>query len=130
MKLMRLLAAGRSVIGIKKDPGPYRMNQENLLPQFVATQKTALPLKQPLDAAAEKVDDQAPAVVISTPVEKREAGKPQANCRSRSHGRGTPTLLKRLAARFLRLGRRNESAPTGRKPSYPIQTELSLDTVR
>ena len=56
MKLMRLLAAGRSVIGIKKDPGPYRMNQENLLPKFVTQQKGGLPLKQPLEAAAAHAD--------------------------------------------------------------------------
>src|SRR5690242_1793856 len=34
MRLMRLLAAGRSIMGIRKKPGPYRMSQENLLPRF------------------------------------------------------------------------------------------------
>ena len=53
MNFTRLLAAGRSVMGIKKEPGPYRMNQEHLLPKFVAAHKTARPLKQPLVADVE-----------------------------------------------------------------------------
>jgi hypothetical protein len=38
---MRLLAAGRSIMGIKKQPGPYRMSQEHLLPKFAPVHKPA-----------------------------------------------------------------------------------------
>jgi hypothetical protein len=40
MSFTRLLAAGRSIIGIRKGPGPYRMNPGNLLPKFPPVRKT------------------------------------------------------------------------------------------
>ena len=42
MNFTRLLAAGRSVKGIKREPGPYRMNQEHLLPKFEGPAQKAL----------------------------------------------------------------------------------------
>jgi hypothetical protein len=47
MSLMRLLAAGRSIMGIKKQPGPYRMNQEHLLPNFAPVHKAAAAGRSP-----------------------------------------------------------------------------------
>ena len=65
MSFTRLLAAGRSIMGIRKGPGPYRMNPGSLLPNFAAVPKVvpgaapAKPVGELGDVPARRLDQKA-----------------------------------------------------------------------
>lgn len=131
MNFTRLLAAGRSVMGIKKQPGPYRMNQDHLLPRFDANQR--------VPAAVHLSDSSGKALEVSSDLRQDDsspaAPAPEQLANRRSPERkGQPrrNVLFRLMARLIR--RRQEG---GKSPSHlsgssarPVQTELSLNTVK
>ena len=105
MSFTRLLAASRSLMGIKKQPGPYKLNQEHLLPKFS-------PVQRPLAAALEE-----PAVApdgLGAGTDREVRGK--------TRGR-----LASWAARWIRFGRRRPPAVAAKRA---VQTELALSGVR
>jgi hypothetical protein len=129
MSLMRLLAAGRSIMGIKKARGPFRMSQENLLPKFAAPgPKAASVLGKRPEASASAgspAESAGPAESVAG-VEPDGAGQ-SGSASSKS---GSRNLLVRLVLQLARRGRGQTRAaplPPGRRP---VQTELSLDTIK
>lgn len=138
MSFMRLLAAGRSIMGIKKQPGPYRMNQDNLLPKFASVPKVANSVRSGTVSKGEARPDSEMAARDSDDKNSGNGsgGGEVADKRNRrlsgptgsvkSHG-----VLTRLASRLTRWGRApgksEESTPI---PGRAIQGELSLETVK
>lgn len=151
MSFTRLLAAGRSIMGIRKAPSPYRMSQQHLLPKFVAAPRaeTAAGSKQEASesedsaAVSEPAEGRAAAVADSTaavakvraagpstpePVE----GRGQSAADSGAPKRG-PKPTKRLTA--LAAGLANWTRPARKgtataKSGRHVQGELTLDRVR
>jgi hypothetical protein len=110
-RFTRLLAAGRSVMGIKRHPGPYRMNQDHLLPRFDPPRRLGRSL-------------------VGSP--EAEPGQASSAAAAASGGGKSRNLLARVVARFIhrkdrRQGNRPAAARTG---GGPVQTELSLADVR
>lgn len=121
---MRLLAAGRSVIGIRREPGPYRMNQENLLPKFNAGCKTAFTAILPPEGRPEME----PAAV--TPPETEAVAAACAGNKGRVLGPGTVELGWWRWALGRLLWRGGKSSEAAREKRHPVQGQLSLDSVR
>lgn len=109
MSFTRLLAASRSLIGIKKQPGPYKLNQEHLLPKFA-------PMQRPAAAADE---DGGSAAAEKRPVQETAGGIRRSRERA-------PRLLRSLAERMTRWRRPVPS----RMAARPVQTELSLNGIK
>lgn len=121
MSFMHLLAAGRSVKGIRKEPGPYRMNQENLLPKFNAVSKDA-----PADDQAHETQ--------TAPVPLADAAASDAACdeadkRERHRDVFKLGWLRRAVGRVFWRGSRTGGDAT-RDKRRPVQGQLSLDAVR
>jgi hypothetical protein len=122
MSLMHLLVAGRSLKTVKDEPSPYKMKQAHLLPKFAGKKREpeqeghALPgiatAPQKMGAASpEEGEAQAAATCAEYPQPVIQVGARQ------------PVLRGWYAFRK-RLSRSRSSKVT------PVQTELSLDTVR
>ncbi|MFO1497413.1 MAG: hypothetical protein U1G07_03280 [Verrucomicrobiota bacterium] len=132
MSFTRLLAAGRSIMGIKQSPSPYKMSQEHLLPKFNRRAKEPAP-ELALAAPGAPVGTDQVAETLSPPAKRggspsgsRREARPPRTSRSRlggilgSFGSGWRRLIKRGR------GQAAQASPVGR----PVQTELSLDTVK
>jgi hypothetical protein len=136
MSFTRLLAAGRSIMGIRKKPGPYRMTQQHLLPKFAPVQKApavASDTRQDEaenEPAAKASGDETARTAVAAPVpaavasiEPPRSDKPLAGKKTE----GTP--FSALASRWSRWkGRR--TAPVSGKTGDRVQGELSLDRVK
>jgi hypothetical protein len=135
MNLTHLLATSRSIMGIRKKPGPYTMSQEHLLPKFAPSLKpvsTAAPV-----AWQELTPVSAPAIgAANSPITGPIAGSapavgdvgPKAKRRAAlSAGR----LFKGLKEKWARFaGRRREGRLAGAGGERHVQTELSLETLK
>lgn len=119
-----MLAAGRSVDGIKKEPGPYRMNQEHLLPKFPATVRLTT-----IDetAAVEGSPDPRTTPETSSAAEADQTQQPL--------GASRPSALGRLLGKLRNPFRRKQ--PTVPAPAVavrahrqPVQGELALGAVK
>ncbi len=121
MSFMRLLAAGRSVKGIRKEPGPYRMNQESLLPRFNAVSKGA-----PDDGQASETQ--------TVPAPLADAAANDAACQIVGQGEPRADVLKlgwlrRAISGVFRRNTRN-GGDAARERRRSVQGQPSLDTVR
>jgi hypothetical protein len=130
MSFTRLLAAGRSVIGIRKQPGPYRMNEEHLLPKFPPAERTVL-LGESAESSA--ATEAAVRSAEQPPLERTAAGAGDASG-SAAPGKPKPvrSWLARLRNPFQRITQgtapaRARAAKSGRQL---VQGELALNTVR
>jgi hypothetical protein len=123
----RLLAAGQSVMGIKKHPGPYRMNQDHLLPRFEPIDRPAAAVPAPTElearppAAPESETTLGPSASPSD--DNKGAGAPKEK---------RPALPRRWLARLLRpfaskASRPEKSAVRGQAARRPVQGELALN---
>ncbi len=126
MSLMRLLAAGRSIMGIRKQPGPYRMTQENLLPKFAPPPRPGAPAKRPQPASGPATKGEAAASAAPTTAASSEPSQrppPARNGKS-----GARSLFVRLVNPFSHPARKSgfEPPPQGK----PVQAELSLDSLK
>jgi hypothetical protein len=150
MSFTRLLAAGRSIMGIRKAPSPYRMSQQHLLPKFTAASRleTAAGPKEASESgeAAAVPDSVAPraiadaesaAVVAKAPAAGPGTAEPVGGEEHSEAGRAVtgratkPT--KRLTALAAGLANWTKPARKGTaagKSSRHVQGELSLDRVR
>jgi hypothetical protein len=122
---MHLLAAGRSVIGIRREPGPYRMNQENLLPKFNADCKSASAAILPPHSGRPEMEAAAVSPPDMAAVAAAFAGNPE-----RVLGPGAAELgwWHRALGRLLRRGGKGRDAALEKR--RPVQQQLSLDSVR
>jgi hypothetical protein len=122
MKFTRLLAAGRSIMGIKKQPGPYRMNQEHLLPKFPPVAKPAAGCTKRPEPVAE--GDGVAAATAAGP--KAEAACSRLPFPGPAEPKG---FFWRLALQLARRGQQPGGAEAPRRPRH-VQTELALDGIR
>ena len=141
MKLSRLLAVGRSLIGGKKEPAPYKLPQENWLPKFAAnTKPSAAPNKKVLrDVPGEsKVESGQPKGVI--PFQPQQSDVPNATSDATSASE-TGQVQQTIAESFRPIQvpppKRNSilknllAARSAAKTTRPfVQAELGLDGVR
>ena len=157
MSFTRLLAAGRSVMGIKKKPGPYRMNQDHLLPKFepsprsqpaVAPTKTLAAVKALAAIEQATAGDSDIEAAIMSPAAITDAanpfrtGSPDAEnldgepCANRRLGDRIPepgqNVLRRLVSRLNPWATRAErrSSPSASSRGRAVQSELSLDALK
>ena len=121
-------------MGIKKKPGPYRMNQEHLLPKFAPAEKSPVedcsaPSAGPCRPSAESAELFPPAASDISP-SGADAPKPNAN-RQRHDRMGTFQLIASRISRALTGRRRGDGVPsTKKRAARPVQGELSLNTVK
>jgi hypothetical protein len=136
MSFTRLLAAGQSIAGIKKQPGPYKMNPDSHLPQFTPVPKPVVAATTSAVCPVEQVAPAPePAAVTPSPVqpvtETAVSAASETTATSKSAGRGFRAFFAHLLARFAQVG-------TGRRPTLPakassrarIRVELSLDQLK
>ncbi len=132
MSLVRLLAAGKSVVGMSDDVSPYRLTQQRLLPRFGPPKK---------DDPGNGQNRAVIARVEVLPSEPKVAAAPQ---QAPPASAGAPAAAPRVsnvarAGRWLagRFQRRSRSAPPKPEPQPakpgvppPVQGELLLDHVK
>jgi len=140
MSLLRLLTAGRSLVGLKNSTSRYHESKYRLLPKFgtgtnpfhkssstpleplAATEMSATAREKPMPASAAPALSQATSTG-STELRNHEKGAPV------KEGRIASWISKLKARRF----RRKEAKVTRVTPQLgktPVQGELSLDQVR
>jgi len=117
----RFLASGRSVMGLKKQPGPYRMNEESALPRFEPPQRLA--------AAVGNADVHRPAEGLAATEGK---ANPLTDAPKRPCVTGNSTTVLGRLARVLApwKWRRHEHPAGGGIRKRPVQTEFSLERVK
>jgi hypothetical protein len=135
MSFTRLLATSRSIMGIKKQPGPYLMNEDHLLPKFGVAQGKSQDA-EPSEVAEvgstrsggpPPIDTSAVAILNSGPGESKSALKN----RVRSRGAGGEGFWKRFLARIGTVGRWRPGSTSHRKANgWHVQGELSLEGLR
>jgi hypothetical protein len=139
MSLLRLLAAGKSLVGIKDANGRYRVTEQRLLPKFASKRNpfraTTRPeeAQSPRQAAAAEtgVAEQQPAEEPTSP--QAQAWVPPAPSRGPASGNGS-RWAGQLVAKLKRLAPKRSSKPV--KPAILrftkplVQAELSLDSVK
>jgi hypothetical protein len=156
MSLMRLLAAGSSLVGIKDRPSPYRMTQQHLLPKFgagkpnearvagratLAVPEPESPTEQepvgrpgivardgtPQVHVLEYDEKKLPPAVASRPLAEQAPKRSPALQSAAVNGRPPAKGLFRRWARMLNpFGTR----PPERKKIAPVQGELRLEGVK
>src|SRR2546430_8315330 len=155
MSLLRLLAAGSSLKGLRDRPCPYKMTQQNLLPKFGQEKPgDTAPVAAPESPSAAQVrPDQPkqggrttlPAWRVVRVLEQRECASPtpgvlimeqteaQMNVAEGIAKKDCPLAakVKRPGGLFQRLGLNPfRPKPAGRRTAAPVQGELRLEAVR
>jgi hypothetical protein len=138
VSLMQLLVAGRSLKTVKDQPSPYKMKQANLLPKFAGKKTDAVQETQGKAAAASPEAAQPGMALAASPGLSSLAGATAADIVNDQQGANAcadfpqpviqvgakQPVLRGWYAFRKRLQRSRSSKVT------PVQTELSLDTVR
>jgi hypothetical protein len=128
MSFIRLLAAGRSVIGIRKSRGPFRMRQENLLPHFEPLQSELKSAAEPAVSAPDLASPE-PAVLRAEPVESSPVARVEKKVPVQRLG-----LASRLAAPLKRFGsllRRGSRSASAKGPARRhVQTEFAIARIK
>jgi hypothetical protein len=113
MSFTRLLATSRSLMGIKKQPGPYKLNQEHLLPRFEPVAKVNGA------AVASEADGTERTAAVETQTALGSAdGQDGAALPNRPRG-----VLASLAAGLVRLRHRGSANSVVKRP---VQAELDF----
>jgi len=128
MKLMRFLAAGRTLVGIKTDSGRYKVSGKHLLPAFGAGRRNPFgsrpePTAKPVAASAIAQP------ATPTPVVPESVSSSEPSWLSVTIGSGVEAT-RRAFSKILSFPRKAKSPPVPRFPKAPVQCELSLDRVR
>ena len=140
MSLMRLLAVGKSIIGLSAGRSPYRMRQENLLPKFGPAKGAKAKPPGPAEAAS------AIPAIPATPPQGKEPDLHQPVAETKGNQMNVPVAgtetpiepggLQQPVEPPYPLGRwarlRNPFYTTLSKESrsVPVQGELLLETVK
>jgi len=137
MTLTRLLAAGRSIVGIRKGPGPYRMSPEHQLPNFgplpkPPLQTTSVPVKQPLATAV--TGEQVRPLVGPTPLPRTavhsELELPRPVAGAPSPKADSRRFFWHLATQLARWARHRGQRPTPSAGGGHVQPELPLASLK
>jgi len=134
MSLLRLLSAGKSLVGIKEGPARYRMSDPRVMPRFGSgrnpfqSRKAVEP--EPLPTAAPDSDSAAVARPEPEPEVRPEPAVNAGPAVKRTESRLTLWVkapVRKVAGWFRR---RERPRPAVAKRPGPVQGELSLDLVR
>ena len=130
MALSKLLAVGRSVRSVTEQPARYRMKQQNLLPTFgetkaearavesVSPAAEAAPKPAPVTQATRNMAPETIAMTTRATGSDKAAAFVEATKKLRPFDDGS--WFKNPFAR----------TPAGKSDTAPVQTELSLDSVK
>ena len=147
MSLVRLLAAGKSLVGMRDTASPYRMNKHGMLPKFVSPKNPFAPAARPdAERGNVAVVQSHPQISLSCPssatnLKKTQklafAAAPSQPEKKTGLVRSTPGFARRWVAWFrekspLSFGAGVKPAPKPAATSFvrePVQCELSLDKV-
>jgi len=133
MSLIRLLAAGSSLRGIKDHPSPYKMRQEQLLPKFGSVKPTE-PQDQVLASTPALPPDPLPArepAVMTTAIPE-SSGRASEVIRVDAASPSVPSMQSKSSP-FLRWARGKnpfQPKPTLKKRATPVQGELLLESIK
>jgi hypothetical protein len=147
MSLLRLLTAGKSLVGVKESEGRYHLSRQSRLPEFNAKRNPFRGTARPEGKAPAKPADQETAMVAAAPAPEPQAAKAAAETPGKrpaapfgggfaARGSGVASWVRqRLARMFNKPGRAAARSVAAAKPAptaakRPMQTELSLDAVR
>jgi len=156
MSLLRLLAAGSSLKGLRDRPCPYKMTQQNLLPKFGQEKPgETTPVAAPESPSAAQIrPDQLkqggrttlPAWRVVRVLEQRECASPTPAVLIMEQTEAQMNVAEEIAKKdcplaakvkrpggglFQRLGLNPfRPKPAGRKTAAPVQGELRLEAVR
>jgi hypothetical protein len=145
MRLVRFLAAGKSLVGLKDNEGRYRLPNGHALPRFGPTGNVGAPAKaepahlaSPEGSEAIAATSEARAGTVGTVTERGEQSpEPFPQSSQPSSVQASKTLRTEKGSIFGRLLRwlpwHRETLGTGAVPVFsnlPVQTELSLDNVK
>ena len=127
MSLLRLLTAGKSLVGAKESMGRYHLSPQRLLPRFGAKKDpfraTALPeqAQRPANVPAQAaIGCKSPEVLSATRTSSKQA----------QNGGWAGKCLSRVGALLSRRGKTVERAAIPRFNKPLVQGELSLDSVK
>lgn len=131
MSLVRLLTAGKSLVGLRESESRYRLSRQRLLPRFEAE-------RNPFGGRAKHaVHPEPSAVPETTPppaqVSPADSVSPHAAAPPKRLAKAKVGLLFERwlsALRSLMLWRGRRAAPTGRASKRLVQPELSLEGVK
>ena len=138
MSLMRLLAAGSSLRGIKDRRSPYKMTQQHLLPKFGPKEGDPVPLSAdprptlrsiPSSAADRLPVAEPPGETIGSPT-NMNLNRPEVHTSVASPDAGEKPKMRRAFWPWMR--RRNPFQPKQalKQGSGPVQGELMLERVK
>lgn len=125
MSLGRLLAAGKSLIGLRGGEGRYRENKRARLPKFGSPKNPFAPMSEPDPSAANNAGANQAVVQNQEPTVPKVAPAPARPARA-AHLTG---WLAEWSARFNPLAR-SRRPPGPVRSLLPQQGELSLDRVQ
>ena len=133
MSLGRLLAAGKSLVGLSGAAGRYRVDKRARLPKFISPKNPFAPGRAPAQSAAAAAQPEAPkAVVAVARADASEAGKEFSRAPMSARAIGWfgnwGEKLKPLSRRLRMPGPARLAAP--RATGATLQGELSLDAIR
>ncbi len=135
MSLMRLLSAGKSLVGMSDANSRYRMGKPGMMPKFGSG-------RNPFRSAAQKKEGQGESV--TKPVEPAvtpSSSQPHISMAEQKAQRTSPrrrlvfrslfgAWIEKLKARFGRRASDNQRAAIAPSPSGLMQGELSLDRIK
>ena len=139
MSLLRLLTAGKTLVGLKSSELRYRFSNPRGLPRFNAKKNpfraTTLPDPNIIGAIspATRVELGKPDSAVPAPAKPSPQPSPLPVASKQSSGSGVKRngLLKQVTRVKSWFGWRNPAKAAGRRPSRPlVQPELSLEKVR
>lgn len=121
MSLSQLLVVGKSIEGGKDTPCPYRINDDKALPKF-APMGRSISLAPPPKPSAEAIELFKPACKVRPPI--------PAPPMPRTAPTAAPSVTVSPRPGRKGLARLNPFANKSGASRAPVQTELSLDTLR
>jgi hypothetical protein len=128
MSFIRLLAAGRSIAGLRKSRGPFKMTQENLLPHFEPLQADGKPPAAPAGSTLDLfASSHAGAVADAASVENAPGAEKREAGRKTSMFSCWKWPLKKLGS-LLRRGPRGPRLKS--QPRRQVQSEFPLAQIR
>ncbi|MGO8675458.1 MAG: hypothetical protein ACLQVX_06270 [Limisphaerales bacterium] len=132
MSLVTLLAAGKSVIGLRNGASPYRVTDQRLLPRFGFDKGRPCPSRTGSDKGLRR-----PAVkgargpgAAGGPAKPVVAAVAAPASGESGMGRAGRWLMSRSNGLFRRPGTKRDRQPAARLDRSPIQVELCLERVR
>jgi len=135
MRLVKLLAAGKSVIGLRGQGSPYRLTDQRLLPRFDTEPHWHCPVAKPAGlSSSEAGPSEPPPVAVgpaaSEPTPASPAGTWAPGARQSWLSRARRWLAGRLGRLWARAEPKPKSPAIRRFEPPPVQGELTLDRVK